>query len=122
MKINKNGTRVVAETEVSPEATDLLFETEDVAELLAEATGEVVTADTTDDGNTVVFEVGEGEETEVFEVTAEGDEEILEASTRKLAGKSRVAASKATRRPARRAAKAPVKASKQIRKVPSSKK
>ena len=28
------------ETEVAPEATDLLFETEDVADLLAEVTGE----------------------------------------------------------------------------------
>jgi len=119
MKIDKNrrSRRVMAETEVAPEATALLFETEDVAELVAEATGEVVTADVADDGNTVVFEVGEGEEAEVFEVSAEGDEEILEASTRKLRGKSRVAASsKAVRRPARKA----VKASKQIRKVPSS--
>lgn len=114
MKIAKNPKAPIkANTEVAPEATDLLFETEDVAELLAEATGEVVTADTTDDGNTVVFEIGEGEDTEAFEVTAEGDEEILEASTRVLAGKKPVQAS------TRRTAKKPVKASRQIRKVPS---
>ena len=116
MKISKNPkTAIKAETEVAPEATALLFETEDVAELLAEATGEVVSADVSEDGDTVIFEVGEGEEAEAFEVTAEGDEEVLEASTRTIGKKS----VQASRQPARRAAKRPVKASKQIRKVPS---
>jgi altronate dehydratase len=116
MKINKDRKAIRAneEVEVAPEATALLFETEDVAELVAEATGQVVTADVSEDGDTVIFEVGEGEEAEVFEVSAEGDEEILEASTRVLAGsKKRV---QAARRPAKNT---PVKASKQIRKVPS---
>lgn len=114
MKINPKSRRPIRaneEVEVAPEATALLFETEDVAELVAEATGEVVTADVSEDGETVVFEVGEGEEAEVFEVTADGDEEVLEASTRVIG--RRVNAS--TRR---NRARRPVKASRQIRKVP----
>lgn len=58
---------------VSEEATDLLFESEDVAELLAEVTGEPV--EVTADEDTVVFAVGEDE----YTVEAEGSEEVLEA-------------------------------------------
>lgn len=86
--------RVYADEEVSvaPEATDLLFEAEDVAELVAEVTGEVV--DVTADGDSVVFAIGEGEGAEEFTVTAEGDEEVLEATRRPLRGKRTVAASR----------------------------
>lgn len=97
----------VSTAEVAPEATDLLFEAEDVAELVAEATGEPV--EVTADEDSVTFAVGEDE----YTVEAEGDEEILEATRRPLRGKRRVSAS-TRRRPASR-----VSASRTIRKVPS---
>lgn len=94
-----------ADVEVAPEATDLLFEAEDVAELVAEVTGEPVEVTVEDDS--VTFAVGDSE----YTIEAEGDEEVLEASTkivkdkrkvsastkRTVAGKKQVAASKQTR-------------------------
>lgn len=84
--------------EVTAEETDLLFEAEDVAELLAEVTGESVDVTVQDDGETVDFAIGD----EVYSVVSEGDEEILEACTtrrvsrtnasRAVRGKRRVAA------------------------------
>ena len=68
-----------AQVEVDPEATELLFEAEDVAELVAEITGQDVEVSVNDD-DTVDFAIGE----DVYTVSAEGDEEILEASTRVL--------------------------------------
>lgn len=119
----KKRTRVVADAEVNvePEASELLFEAEDVAELLAEATGEVV--DVTADSDQVVFSVGEGEDAQEFTAVPEEGAEILESSSRNLRGKRTVSAS---RRPARQSSRRPVKAStrrpaKTIRKIPSSK-
>lgn len=90
----------VGEVSVDPEATDLLFEAEDVAELVAEVTGEEVTVSADEDA--VVFEVGEEE----FVVEPEGNEEILEATRKTLRGKRTVKASTRTRRPAGRPAPA----------------
>lgn len=97
LKINKRS-RVVAEEEldtqvggeavVEPEASDLLFEAEDVAELVAEITGEDV--EVTADEDSVVFAVG-GDE---YTVEAEGDEEVLEAVRRPLKNKKAVKASR----------------------------
>jgi methyl-accepting chemotaxis protein len=83
------------EVEVAPEATDLLFEAEDVAELIAEVTGEDVAVEVDDDK--VTFEVAD----DTFEVVPEGDEEILEASRKVLKGKKSVKASRkvVSRRP-----------------------
>ncbi len=58
MKVTRN-TRVVADdviddVVVEPEATDLLFESEDVAELLAEVTQQPVEV-TADDSEAVIF-------------------------------------------------------------------
>lgn len=93
--------------EVAPEASDLLFETQDVAELLAEATGEVV--DVTAEDDTVIFAVGEEE----FTVTADGDEEVLESVRKNFRNKRSVAAT-------RKAVKSSTRfAGKTIRKVPS---
>ena len=78
----------MGEVAVAPEATDLLFEAEDVAELVAEVTGEDVEVIAEED--TVVFTIGEDE----FTVEAEGDEEILEATRKNVRGKRKVAASK----------------------------
>ena len=101
---------------VDPEATDLLFEAEDVAELIAEVTGEAVEVTVEDDS--VEFAVGE----DVFTVHAEGDEEMLEACTRKtLRGKKSVAAS--TRRPAPKArVAASARTGRAVRKLPARRK
>lgn len=79
-----------AEATVDPAATDMLFEAEDVAELVAEVTGEEVTVEVDDADDSVIFTVG----TEEFTVEPEGDEEILEASTKSLRGKAPVRASR----------------------------
>lgn len=86
---------VPSEVDVAPEASDLLFEAEDVAELVAEVTGEEVAV--TVDDEAVTFEVGE----DVYTVEPEGDEEILEST--KVKKRNSVKASKVIRR--RRTAK-----------------
>jgi len=79
---------------VDPAATDLLFEAEDVAELVAEVTGDVVEVAVDDEADTVVFTVGEGDAAEEFTVEPDGDEEVLEAATKKTVGKKPVKASR----------------------------
>lgn len=86
MFIKKN-TRVVADAEVAPEATELLFEAEDVAELVAEVTGQPVEVEA--DENTAEFTIGE----DIYTVEAEGTEEVLEASKKVLRNKKTVTAS-----------------------------
>lgn len=83
--------------DVAPEASDLLFEAEDVAELVAEVTGQEVSVTAEED--VVTFEVGD----DAYVVEADGDEEILEATRKPLAGKRGVRASrKVSRNRARR--------------------
>lgn len=84
--------------DVAPEASDLLFEAEDVAELIAEVTGKDVTVEA--DENKVTFEVGE----DSFEVEAEEETEILESTKKPLRNKKSVKASRriAPRKAARR--------------------
>lgn len=104
--------------DVAPEASDLLFEAEDVAELIAEVTGEPV--EVTAEEDTVVFAVGDEE----FTVEAEGDEEVLEAVRKPLRGKRPVSASRkaaTSKRPVAASKNLPAKKSKTIRKLPSSK-
>lgn len=93
------------EATVAPEATDMLFEAEDVAELVAEVTGEEVTVEVDDADDSVIFTVGKEE----FTIEPEGDEEILEASRKQLRGKASVKAS--VKAPARKAVRASRKAS-----------
>ena len=117
--------RANEDVEIAPEATDLLFEAEDVAELVAEVTGDVV--EVTADGDTVVFAIGEGEDATEFTVTAEGDEEVLESCRRVFDRKRPVSASRrpAPRRSVAASQEAPVKGrrtARTIRKVPTSKK
>lgn len=83
-----------AEVDIAPEASDLLFEAEDVAQLVAEVTGKDVAVSSDDD--VVVFEVGDDE----FTVESEGDEEILESTRKPLRNKRSVKA--ATKRVLRR--------------------
>lgn len=86
-----------ATVEVAPEASELLFEAQDVAELVAEITEKPV--EVTTDEDTVVFNV-DGTE---FTVEADGTEEVLES--RRVRGRS-VRASRAMR-----GARRPVRAS-----------
>lgn len=95
---------------VDPQATDLLFEAEDVAELVAEVTGQPVEVTVEDDF--VTFAVGEDE----YTIEAEGDEEILESSRKALKNKRRVSASTRRKAPARRQVAAS-KQTKPLRKV-----
>lgn len=94
---------------VDEEATDLLFETDDVAQLVAEVTGEDVQVTTDPETDAVVFGIGQDE----FTVTPEGNEEILEA--RRMPKKPAVKASTRTRTfsPSRKS----VRASKKTRTV-----
>lgn len=94
---------------VDEEATDLLFETDDVAQLVAEVTGEDVQVTTDPETDAVVFGIGQDE----FTVTPEGDEEILEA--RRMPKKPAVKASTRTKTfsPSRKS----VRASKKTRTV-----
>lgn len=89
------------DVEVSPEATELLFETEDVAQLLAEVTQQPVDVDTADDGESVEFTVGK----DVYTVESEGNEEVLESVRkpfkRKKAIKSSRQISKNIKKPVR---------------------
>lgn len=105
-----------AEVIVDPEATDLLFEAEDVAELLAEVTGETVEVEVTDDA--VEFAIGE----DVYTVEAEGDEEILEAATKKVLRGKRTIAASTKRQPAAPAKRQVAASTKTVRKVPSRRK
>ena len=82
--------RVMAETDVAAEAVELLFEAEDVAQLVADVTGEDV--EVTADGETVEFAVGD----DTYVVEAEGTEEMLEASV-SLKARNKVAASRSTK-------------------------
>lgn len=77
-----------ADVEVAPEASDLLFEAEDVAELVAEITGEDVAVEA--DENVVTFEIGD----DVYTVEAEDEVEILESTKKPLQNKQKVSASK----------------------------
>ncbi len=81
---------------VDESASELLFETEDVAELVAEITGMDVDVTVDDEADSVTFGVGEEE----YTITPEGDEEVVESSTKKFRSR-RVDASKASRAPRR---------------------
>lgn len=97
MFIQKKKITAGEDVNVESEAMDLLFEAEDVAELVAEITGEAV--DVTADDDAVVFSVA-GDD---FTVTPEGNEEVLETARRPFRNKKAVSAT--TRRPGRPAAR-----------------
>ena len=73
-------------------STELLFETEDVAQLLAEVTQKPVDVDTADDGESVEFTVGE----DVYTVESEGDEEVLESVRKPFKRKKAIKSSRQT--------------------------
>lgn len=84
------------EVSVEPEASELLFEAEDVAELVSEVTGQPVEV-TVDDDDSVAFTIGD----DTYTVTPEGDEEVVEQSRRITKSASSVRAGRQmVRRPA----------------------
>lgn len=96
MKFTRNKNRkIMANTDIAPEATDLLFEVEDVAQVIAEITGEDV--EVTADANEVTFDIA-GDEYGSYTVEAEGDEEVVEGSVRAKKSGRKVTASR-TRKP-----------------------
>ena len=99
------------EVVVDPAATDLLFEAEDVAELVAEITGEAVEVSVTDDA--VEFAIGE----DVYTVEAEvlRGKRTVAASTKRQAPAIRKPAAKPV------AASTQARASRPVRKVPTRK-
>lgn len=91
--------RANSEVEVAPEATELLFEAQDVADLVAAVTDEDVQVET--EGEQVVFTVGEDE----FTVEPEGDEEVLESvrtNKRPVKANRVVRTNRSAKRPVRR--------------------
>lgn len=103
----KTNRRVTAgeDVDVTPEASEILFQADDVADVIAEVTGEDVSADIADEETGAVeFTVGDPEDGNSYIVEPEGDEEVVETSKRIPARKRAVKAS------ARKTA-APVKAS-----------
>lgn len=93
-EIQNNGGGGEGEVTVDPEATELVFEAQDVAELVAEVTGEDVEVEADEDA--VTFTIGDTD----YTVEAEGQEEILETSRKVLRGKTSVRANRTvTRRP-----------------------
>lgn len=100
------------EVTVDPEATELLFETDDVAQLVAEVAGQDVDVTVDDETGETIFAVGEDE----FTVTPDEDVEVLESTRKPLRNKRTIKAS--TKRPARRPATKTVSASRTIKKFP----
>lgn len=95
-----------ADVNVDPKATELLFETDDVAQLVAEVTEQPV--DVVVDEDAIVFTVGDVD----YTIEPEGDEELLAAATRVDRSKKSVKASKRFT-----PSKKPVKANTSTRKV-----
>lgn len=100
------------EVTVDPEATELLFETDDVAQLVAEVAGQDVDVTVDDETGETIFAVGEDE----FTVTPDEDVEVLESTRKPLRNKRSIKAS--TKRPVRRPATKTVSASRTIKKFP----
>lgn len=96
MKTNRRRRVIRANEEVVVPETDLLFEAEDVAELVSEITGEDVEVAAEEDA--VTFTVGDEE----FTVEAEGTEEIVESARSARRGARSIKASKAVGRSATR--------------------
>ena len=92
--------QVAYDVDVEPSAAEMLFEAEDVADILAEVTGQPITVEVADDASQCVIGVGDDE----FTIDAEDAEQINEAApvpeeepvaeSKKIRGKAVQAASK----------------------------
>lgn len=98
--IEKPVDQVANDVDVEPSAAEMLFEAEDVADILAEVTGQPITVEVADDASQCVIGVGDDE----FTIDAEDAEQINEAApvpeeepvaeSKKIRGKAVQAASK----------------------------
>lgn len=109
MFIERKYRRVMAgeDVDVAPEASEMLFQADDVADVIAEVTGKPVKAEVSDDKTGAVeFTVGDPEDGDVYVVEPEGDEEVVESAHRISRNRKSVQASSrvsnARRRNARR--------------------
>lgn len=111
MFIQKKARRVTAgeEVDVTPEASEILFQADDVADVIAEVTGEDVSADIADEETGAVeFTVGDPDNGDSYIVEPDGDEEEVESAT-KCAPRKRAVKSSTNRN---RVVKASAKAAK----------
>lgn len=111
MFIQKKDRRVTAgeEVDVTPEASEILFQADDVADVIAEVTGEDVSADIADEETGAVeFTVGDPDNGDSYIVEPDGDEEEVESAT-KCASRKRAVKSSTNRN---RVVKASAKAAK----------
>lgn len=98
--MRKFSKRIFAEDEmvdVAQDTAEVLFEAEDVAELVAEITGEDVEVSTDEESDAVVFTVGD----EAYTVEPDGSEEVVESS-RQMRRNARPVKANSRRRPVRR--------------------
>lgn len=96
MFIQKKARRVTAgeDVDVTPEAQEILFQADDVADVIAEVTGEDVSADIADEETGAVeFTVGDPETGDSYIVEPDGDEEQVESATKTSPRKRAVKAS-----------------------------
>lgn len=120
-RTNTRNRRIVAEEEVQtngngevnvdPEASELVFEAEDVGELVAEITGEDVEVTVEDDA--VTFAVGDAD----YTVEADGQEEILESTRRNMRGKKTIRANSNARQSRRPVSASTRRGSRTVRRV-----
>lgn len=96
----RNSIRADEEMEPQIDTAELLFEADDVADVLAEVTGEDVTMDINDEGTSCTLTVGEDE----FQIDATDAEVLMDED---------VEASRKTRKPIAQ----PMKASRTVRRV-----
>ena len=86
IKTNRNA-KIVADEEVvvdvAPEVIETVFEADDVAELVAEITGEDVQVATDDETGAVEFTIGDTS----YTIEPEEGDEVLEATVRTCSGK-----------------------------------
>ncbi len=81
--------RVTADTDFAEEVSDFVFDTNDVAELVADVTGEDVEVGVSEDGESVEFSVGD----EVFICSGELSDEPIKSASKIGCRKKRVSAS-----------------------------
>ena len=114
MKIQKTNIRAEEEIDIDTEAADILFETEDVAQLVAEVTGDAVEVSTDDTTGDVTFVVGDDE----YTVTPEEDVELVESCSRLNAKRSTQSYARG-KRPVKAATNRSAGKSRVIKKFPS---
>lgn len=87
--VRARNSRVMADTGIAEEVSDFVFDADDVAELVADVTGEDVEVGVSEDGESVEFSVGD----EMFICSGEPADESVESASKIGRRKKRVSAS-----------------------------